>query len=251
MNVQVTRTDDGPRINGPDVDDVDVVNRFLAHLAARAFSPATVRAYAFDVLNFLRFCATRGLRLSAVQPADLFDYLDWQARPAATGGRVVRLTDRRGAAPATMNRRIAAVRALFTYLAIIGDRADSPVPSARGSSGLRATRRGLLGHLGPGRPRSGGQLVRAPRRLPESLAPTDVSAFLADLSSYRDRAIVLVMLFGGLRSAEVRGLRLADVDMGLRRVRVLGKGARERVVPVDPAFFAELAAYVREERPAG
>ena len=44
--------------------------------------------------------------------------------------------------------------------------------------------------------------------------------------------------------------RLADVDMGLRRVRVTGKGGKERVVPVDAAFFAELAAYLREERPA-
>ena len=48
----------------------------------------------------------------------------------------------------------------------------------------------------------------------------------------------------------MRSLRLADVDMGLRRLRVTGKGGRERVVPVDGAFFAELAAYLREERPA-
>ncbi len=78
-----------------------------------------------------------------------------------------------------------------------------------------------------------------------------MSSFLADLNSFRDRAVVLLMLFGGLRSAEVRGLRLADIDMGLRRVRVLGKGGRERVVPVDPAFFVELGAYLRQERPAG
>jgi site-specific recombinase XerD len=58
------------------------------------------------------------------------------------------------------------------------------------------------------------------------------------------------MLLGGLRAAEVRSLRLADVDMGLRRVRVTGKGGKERVVPVDGVFFAELAAYLREERPA-
>lgn len=251
MNLQVTHTNDGPRLDGPARGDVDVANRFLAHLGARGFSPATVRAYAFDVLNFMRFCAFRELTLARVQAADLFDYLDWQSRPVPTGERVVRLTVRRGAAPATMNRRIAAVRALFTYLAIIGDRDESPVPAARSSSGLRATRRGLLGHLGPGRARSGGQLVRAPRRLPECLEPADVSSFLADLSSCRDRAIVLVMLFGGLRSAEVRGLRLADIDMGLCRVRVLGKGGRERVVPVDQAFFAELGAYLREERPAG
>jgi site-specific recombinase XerD len=58
------------------------------------------------------------------------------------------------------------------------------------------------------------------------------------------------MLLGGLRSAEVRGLRLADVDQGRRRLRVLGKGGKERVVPVDAPFFAELAGYIRFERPA-
>jgi integrase/recombinase XerC len=46
-------------------------------------------------------------------------------------------------------------------------------------------------------------------------------------------------------------LRLTDVDMGLRRLRVVGKGGRERIVPVDRAFFVELAAYLRAERPAG
>ena len=44
-------------------------------------------------------------------------------------------------------------------------------------------------------------------------------------------------------------MRLADVDMGLRRVRVTGKGGKERIVPVDGVFFTELAAYLREERP--
>jgi site-specific recombinase XerD len=78
-----------------------------------------------------------------------------------------------------------------------------------------------------------------------------VAAFVADLGTHRDRAIVLLMVLGGLRCAEVRHLRLADVDQGRRRVRVLAKGNRERVVPVDRAFFAELAAYLRSERPCG
>ncbi len=76
------------------------------------------------------------------------------------------------------------------------------------------------------------------------------SAAGTDLRTRRDRSIVLLMLLGGLRAGEVRSLRLADVDMGLRRVRVTGKGGKERIVPVDGAFFAELAAYLREERPA-
>ena len=59
------------------------------------------------------------------------------------------------------------------------------------------------------------------------------------------------MALGGLLAAEVRSLLLADVDMGLRRVWVVGKGGRERVVSVDGAFFAELGGYLREERPVG
>ena len=58
-------------------------------------------------------------------------------------------------------------------------------------------------------------MVSQPVRLPESLDAGDVSVFLADLNTHRDRAMVLAMVLGGLRSAEVRGLRLADVDMGL------------------------------------
>jgi hypothetical protein len=93
--------------------------------------------------------------------------------------------------------------------------------------------------------------VRQPRRLPEALAAEEVSAFLADLRTCRHPAIVLLMLLGGLRSAEVRSLRLADVDQGRRRVKVVGKGGKERVVPVDGAFFTELAAYLARERPPG
>jgi integrase/recombinase XerC len=109
----------------------------------------------------------------------------------------------------------------------------------------------LLGHQPDRRPRRGGRLVRQPRRLPDSLEAGEVAAFLADLSTHRDRAVALAMLLGGLRVGEVRGLRLADVDMGLRRLRVVGKGGWERVVPVDRAFFTELASYLRVERPAG
>ncbi len=91
--------------------------------------------------------------------------------------------------------------------------------------------------------------MRAPRRLPESLDAAEVASFVADLHTARDRAIALVMLLGGLRAGEVRALLLSDVDMGLRRVRVTGKGGRQRVVPVDGVFFTELAGYLRRERP--
>jgi len=249
MRLSVQRSAEGHRLAG-DGDDVELANRFLAHLAVRNYADASCRGYAYDLLNFLRFLDEHGLRLVEVTPTDVFDYLDWQARHRRSGSTVVRLADRRGDAPATMNRRIAAIRGMFEYAVTTGARVGNPVPAARRASGLRV-RRGLLGHLPARHDRGGGRLVREPRRLPDSLPLTDVEAFLADLGSCRDRAMVLLMLLGGLRAAEVRGLRLVDVDMGRRQVRVVGKGGRERVVPVDRPFFAELAAYLREERPAG
>ncbi|MCO5303581.1 MAG: tyrosine-type recombinase/integrase [Phycicoccus sp.] len=226
-------------------------NDFLSHLRARAFAAATVRAYAYDVANFARFLEEHEIALVAVEPMDVFAWVDWQgARTPATTQTVVRLKPR-SAAPATINRRVAAVRAFFEFLVMSGLRESNPVPAPRRGQGLRPTARGMLGHLGPGRARGGGRLVREQRRLPESLDLAEVQVFLSGLRTHRDRAMVLAMLLGGLRSAEVRGLLLADVDQGRRRLRVIGKGGRERVVPVDAVFFAELAAYLRHERPPG
>jgi site-specific recombinase XerD len=251
MELAVVRTGIGHRLVG-DGPVTEVANDFLEHLETRGFAAGTVRGYAYDLLNFSRFLAERDATLADVVATDLFDYLAWQAKPkSAVGRKVVRLSERKGPAPATMNRRIAAVRGLFEYAVIAGVRTDNPVPAARRSSGLRPKARGVLGHIGARRAPSGGRLVRQPSRLPESLDAAEVAAFLADLGTHRDRAMALAMLLGGLRAAEVRSLRLAGVDMGLRRVRVVGKGGRERIVPVDRAFFTELAAYLRSERPKG
>lgn len=250
MGVGVARTSEGHRLCGED-ETAEAANAFLGHLAVRGYSPATVRAYAYDVANFATFLGERGLALGEVVPSDLFGYLDWQQQLVSRrGGKVVALA-RRGPAAATMNRRVSAVRGLFEHQVMAGVLADNPVPAARRANGLRTPPRGLLGHVGPGRPRGGGRLVRQADRLPESIDGADVTAFLADLLTYRDRAIVLAMVLGGLRAGEVRSLRLADVDMGLGRVRVFGKGGRERIVPVDRVFFVECASYLREERPAG
>jgi len=251
MVVSVRLAEGEHRLAG-DWAGLEVANGLLDHLRARAFSPATVRAYAFDVANFARFLAEQHLDLTDVAPMDVFAWVDWQGvRTPDTVPKVVRL-DPRAAAPATVNRRVAAVRAaFFEFLTMSGTVPANPVPAPRRGQGLRPTSRGLLGHFGPGRPRGGGRLIREQRRLPESLDLADVQAFLASLDTHRDRAMVLAMLLGGLRSAEVRGLLLKDIDQCRRRLRVLGKGGRERAVPVDAGFLAELGAYLRYERPPG
>ena len=112
---------------------LDVANGFLDHLRARAFSPATVRAYAFDVANFARFLTEQCLDLADIAPMDVFAWVDWQGvRTPGTGSRVVRLAPR-GVAPATVNRRVAAVRAFFEFLTISGTVPANPVPAPRRS----------------------------------------------------------------------------------------------------------------------
>ena len=85
MERHVASTSDGYRVAGPG-GDVELANQYLAHLGSRAFSPATVRAYAYDLLNFLRFLDERRARLGDVVATDLFDYLDWQQRPGERRG---------------------------------------------------------------------------------------------------------------------------------------------------------------------
>ena len=63
---------------------ISLGNKFLAHLRTRAFSPATVRAYAYDVANLARFLEEQRIPLTAVGPMDIFAWVDWQGarRPA-------------------------------------------------------------------------------------------------------------------------------------------------------------------------
>lgn len=250
MAICVTSVDGVHRLEG-DVGLVEIGNRWLAHLEVRQFSPATVRGYAYDLVCLARFLGDAGIAWDELVPSDVFDWLEWQSRPRPGTGKVVRLGEGRGAAPATMNRRVAAARGLFEYAVMCGEVAVNPVPAPRRSTGLRARRRGLLGHVKPRRPAAPGRLVRQDRPLPESVETDDIEVFLADLNTHRDRAITLAMLLGGLRASEVRTLRLADVNMGMRQVTVTGKGSKQRLVPIDRAFFTEVRAYLDRERPKG
>lgn len=162
MSVTVRLLDGEHRLQG-DWAGVEVANRFLTHLGSRAFSPATVRAYAPDVANLARFLDGQRLDLGSVAAVDVFAWIDWQGvRTPASGSKVVWLRSRT-AAPATVNRRVAAVRALFEFLVISGAREANPVPAPRRGQGLRPAARGMLGHLGPGRARVAGRLVREQR----------------------------------------------------------------------------------------
>ena len=80
------RKSDGVYLVESEWDGQDAANAFLHHLAGRGFSPATVRAYAFDVANLGRFLVERAVALAAVDAPLVFDWIDWQ-RVRRTGPR--------------------------------------------------------------------------------------------------------------------------------------------------------------------
>ena len=92
------------------------------------------------------------------------------------------------------------------------------------------------------------------RRLPGVLSGEEVDRLLAvrratTPQGWRNRAMLELMYASGLRVSELVGLRLGDVDLGLGIVRVVGKGDKERLVPVGDAATESLHAYLREGRP--
>jgi site-specific recombinase XerD len=233
--------------------DLQLCNDFLGYLADRRYSPASVRAYAFDLLHFARWLDREDLGLEQVDTDALLRYLAWCRAERREGqhGNVISLASGRaaGLAPATINRRLAAVSGLFSFRSMRDPGAPSPVP--RGPAARRAAagqRAGLLAHLARPKPRSKLR-VREPRRLPRGLDRAETAALLSSFRTGRDRAIAGLMLLSGLRSAEVLGLRVADVDIGRGWVRVMGKGDKERRVPLDPDVAGLIQSYLLAERP--
>jgi len=190
------------------------VERLLAARAAHGDSPHTVRALRGDLDELCGFLAQQGMTPETCGSEPL---RRWQARLAA-----------RRLAPATVARHISSARALFADLVRRGERPDDP----------------SLVLIGP----------RRRRRLPDPVTAEDCTQLLDgdwndDVRSLRDRA-VLELLYGcGLRASEVCGLALSSYDPGAGRLRVVGKGDRERLIPVGEPAREALDAWLLSGRP--
>ena len=184
-------------------------------LASPTLSDATRRAYGADVDEFCGWLEDRGTSLDAVDVRVLAEYVSWLGE--ARRGRKL--------APATISRKLAAVRAFLRH-ALGPER----VPDAR---------------LGP----------RRARRLPDAPAASEIEQTLDALEgdgavALRNRALVELVYSAGLRSAEAVGLDLGDVDVVEDLVHIRrGKGGKERVVPLGEEAALWLARYLRGARP--
>ncbi len=239
---------------GPGASRFGLINDYLGYLVDRAYSPRTVRAYAFDLLVFARWLLSSGLELAAVTTDVLLRYLTHcreVALPHRPGDNVFSIRDGRntGYQPTTINRRLAAVSGLFGYRGMRQPELANPVPRGRAARvAAKGERSGLLGHLA--KPAARSRLrVREPRRLPRGLDPAEAKALLGSFRTTRDRAMAGLMLLSGLRSGEVLSLRVKDVDIPRGWVRVAGKGDKERRVPMDPEVAGLVQAYLLAERP--
>lgn len=147
-DLKVVVHDEGWALAGSAAAEFALANEYVSYLADRRYSPRTVRAYAFDLLHFCRWLMVDGTALDAVSTDTLLRYLA-ECReavlPGQHGGNVVDLRSGRsvGYAPATVNRRMAAVSGLFTFRAMRDPTAQNPVP--RGAAARRTAKGADLG----------------------------------------------------------------------------------------------------------
>jgi integrase/recombinase XerC len=129
-----------------------------------------------------------------------------------------------GLSPRSVQRRLSAVRSFFGYLVREGIAASNPAVDIRAP--------------------------KAAKRLPGTLDVDQITQLLQvpgdDALAVRDRAIMELFYSSGLRLAELVGLGLTDIDLADRTVRVLGKGAKTRIVPVGRKACEAIRAWLKE-----
>ncbi|MBX3472925.1 MAG: tyrosine recombinase XerC [Planctomycetes bacterium] len=195
------------------MDTRTTIDRFLHHLEVeRNFSAQSLRAYATDLRQFEEFLAERAT-------ADLCA-VDHLALRAWLAGMSERNYERRSIA-----RKLASVRSLFRWLHKRGEITDNP-----------------------------SKLLRTPklnRTLPSFLDEQQVIALLTapdagHWSGLRDRAILELLYATGLRVSELVNLDLNDMELGRGTLRTMGKGRKERILPLLPSAIAAVNTWLAQ-----
>jgi integrase/recombinase XerD len=187
-----------------------------------------------DVEGFLALLATRRApKTVEAYRRDLAAVGDWLRGPIAqlTTEQLERyLAELRaaGLAPTTIARRVAAIRSFFRHQALLGVRTDNPAAEL--------------------------ELPRRTRTLPRTLSPAEAERLVEAANGttprdLRDRALVELLYGAGLRVSEAVSLHKSSVDLDARLVRCIGKGSKERIVPVGRQATQALRRYLARGRP--
>jgi integrase/recombinase XerD len=180
-------------------------------LAGARLAPRTVEAYRRDL-------------------AQLTTWLGRSPTDASTDDLAAYVAQLRadGLAPTTIARRLAAVRSFFRHQVLLGARSDNPAATV--------------------------ELPKRRRTLPRTLSPAEAERLLEAAAgttprAFRDRALAELLYGAGLRVSEAVGLDKQSVDLENRLVRCVGKGNKERVVPVGREAGEALRRYLARGRP--
>jgi len=192
------------------------IDRFIDSLwSQKGLADLTLQAYQQDLLQFSRWLAVKDRQLIEADQSHIQQYL----AERFDGGTSAR----------SNARLLSTLKQYYRHLIRVGERHDNPTA--------------LI------------SAPKIPRSLPQSLAEADIEKLLEapDLeSSYglRDRCMLEIMYSSGLRVSELVGLQLNQVNTNLGLVRLIGKGNKERVIPVGEEALHWLSQYVKLARPS-
>ena len=189
----------------------EAAEAFVAYLAGeRRASPHTVSAYRADLESLLRFVRATSSKEVSLEAIDLYALRGWLGQLSRT------------IAPSSVARHVAAVRTWMRWLRRRGGITKSPADELASPK----ARRPLPTFLSV-------DAAAEVMETPDASTPT----------GKRDRAVLELLYGSGLRVSELAALSLSDVDLRAREARVLGKGKKERAVPVGEKCAEALVAY--------
>ena len=195
--------------------DIAIIDRFAdAVWMENGLSENTLAAYRRDLCGFAAWLADRQVALAGASPAELLGFLAGQYR----SGRALR----------SSARLLSSLRRFYRYLVREGRRKDDPTANI--------------------------DSPKLDRPLPHTLSESEVEALLAAPETsgavgLRDRAMLELLYASGLRVSELVSLDVDRVNLAQGVVRVLGKGNKERLVPVGDEAVTWLQRYSKEARP--
>jgi site-specific recombinase XerD len=211
--------------------EITWANDFLDAQHLRQLSPRSLRAYAYDLLHFARWLQSHPQNFSEITDSMLLDYVRYQRneQPQPT--------------PQTVNHRLTVIRCLYRF------HHGQEIPAGHSHFQRVYSTRCPVGYGRPRRTIAFGLRLKQPRRVIQPLSAEQVTKFWASFRTYRDLAVVGLMLLDGLRSCEILTLQLEDMKLADGQLHVLGKGRKQRTLPLDGEIMEVLQSYLRLERP--